>query len=308
MLVTVYPGAGRDDVLRTLRDIESAAHNADSHSGFHGSKAYSHLTSYLEWATNSVRMLEHRVSAADIDRLVCTRGYERLVAAAGSLTGADMGTQRVLNGLVDHEINQRTEALQEAVKDLDEQIRRWPKNTTYTVADTSVYIEHDDKLRDLDFAPLLDGWPDKPVVVIVPLIILDELDNLKQRGGDSMRKWRASYTLAVLEDVFSQSSSRGVLRKAAADGTRGTVYMDVLFDPPRHERVPINDDEIIDRTLAAQGLAGASVTLLTFDTSQAARARQAGLTVKKLTRPLGDEPEDTRGNRTRRATVRDQTP
>jgi len=41
------------------------------------------------------------------------------------------------------------------------------------------------------------------VVVIVPPIILDELDGLKQRGGDATRKWRASYTLAILEDVFS---------------------------------------------------------------------------------------------------------
>jgi hypothetical protein len=61
--------------------------------------------------------------------------------------------------------------------------------------------------------------------------------------------------------------------------------MNTLFDPPRHERLPINDDEIIDRAVAAQGLAGASVTLLTFDTSQAARARNAGLAVNKLTKP-----------------------
>jgi len=42
-------------------------------------------------------MLEHRVCAADIDRLVLTLSYDRLLAAAGSLTGEDIGTQRVLN-------------------------------------------------------------------------------------------------------------------------------------------------------------------------------------------------------------------
>jgi hypothetical protein len=211
MLVTMYPGASREDVLCTLREIESAVNSAaNHHPGAHGSTAYSRLTSYLEWAVNSARMLEHRVSAADIERLVLTRRYERLMSAAGSLTGADTGTQRVLNGLVDDEIRQRTEALREALRDLDEQIRHWPKDINYTVADTSVYIEHDDKLRDLDFASLLEGWPDKPVVVIVPLIILDELDGLKQRGSDQSRRWRASYTLGVLEDVFSRSGTRGV--------------------------------------------------------------------------------------------------
>jgi PIN domain len=304
MLVTLYPGANRDDVLRTLRDIKSAAQAANNAHG----PAHNRLTAYLEWATDSVRMLEHRVSTADIDRLVLTRGYERLLATAGTFTGADIGTERMLNGLVGHEIQRGAQALEEAIQALDAQIRRWPKDTYYAVADTSVYIEHDDKLRDLDFAPLLPGvWLDKPVVVIVPVIILDELDGLKQRGGDALRKWRASYTLGVFEDVFSRSGDRGILRQPAADGTRGAIYMDLLFDPPRHERLPINDDEIIGRALAAQGLAGASVTLLTFDTSQAARARNVGLTVKKLAKPLGDEPQDTRGKRTRQPAAGVQT-
>jgi hypothetical protein len=148
MLVTLYPGADRDNVLQTLRDIRSAAQTA---SNAHG-PAHNRLTAYLEWATNSVRMLEHRIRTADIDRLVLTRGYERLLATAGTLTGTDIGTQRVLNGLVDHEIQQRTQALEEAVQALTAQIRRWTQDATYTVADTSVYIEHNDKLRDLDFA------------------------------------------------------------------------------------------------------------------------------------------------------------
>lgn len=68
------------------------------------------------------------------------------------------------------------------------------------------------------------------------------------------------------------------------------MILDLLFDAPGHVRLPINDDEIIDRALAAQALAGTEVTLLTFDTSQAARARRAGLQVNKLTFPLGEEP------------------
>jgi hypothetical protein len=294
MLVTPYPGANRDDVLRTLRDLASAAQNAGNVRG----PAQARLSAYLEWATNSVRMLEHRVGTADIDRLVLTRGYDRLLAAAGTLTGDDINSQRVLNGLVSHEIQQRIQALEDAVRDLDAQIRRWPQGIAYAVADTSVYIEHDDKLRDLDFAPLLPGaWWDKTVTVIVPVIVLDEMDGLKLRGGDALRRWRASYTLAVFEDLFSQPGSQGILRRPEADGTRGAVFMSILFDPPRHERLPINDDEIIDRALAAQGLAGTPVTLLTFDTSQAARARNAGLAVNRLTTPLGDEPEDARSKK-----------
>jgi hypothetical protein len=183
MLVTPYPGANRDDVLRTLRDLASAAQNAGN---VHG-PAQARLSAYLEWATNSVQMLDHRVSTADIDRLVLTRGYDRLLAAAGTLTGDDIGTKRVLNGLVSHEIQQRIQSLEDAIRDLDAQIRLWPQGIAYAVADTSVHIEHDDKLRDLDFAPLLPGaWWDKTVTVIVPVIVLDELDGLKLRGGDAL--------------------------------------------------------------------------------------------------------------------------
>lgn len=110
-------------------------------------------------------------------------------------------------------------------------------------------------------------------------------------------KWRACYTLAVFDDILIEPGTHAILRQPAADGTRGPVLMDILYDPPRHERLPINDDEIIDRALAAQSTASSPVTLLTYDTSQATRARHIGLAVNKLAKPLGDEPEDTRGKK-----------
>jgi hypothetical protein len=65
---------------------------------------------------------------------------------------------------------------------------------------------------------------------------------------------------------------------------------EIVLDPAGHVRLPINDDELIDRTLAIQDLAGRPVTLVTYDTGQSTRARAAGLFVIKLTKPIGDEP------------------
>ena len=107
-------------------------------------------------------------------------------------------------------------------------------------------------------------------------------------------KWRATYTLGIFDRIFPKRGAQGILQHPAENPRRGGVLADILFDPPRHERLPIADDEIIDRALGAQGLTGASVTLLTYDTSQAARARNAGLDVKKISKPLGEEPQDTR--------------
>ena len=72
--------------------------------------------------------------------------------------------------------------------------------------------------------------------------------------------------------------------------THSEITIELVYDPPGHARLPINDDEIIDRALAAQALADRKVTLLTYDTGQAMRARNAGLPVMKLRKEIGEEP------------------
>ena len=289
MLVSIYPGASRPDVLETLRGIRSkigdAANVQDS--------AVARATAYLGWANDSVRMLEHRVSAADIGRIVLTPGYERLLTAAGILSGDDTATKGVLTGLLRREIERQDELLAETIKALEEQILRWPPNRLYAIADTTFYIEHDRKLEDIDFGELVQAtWPDTVITLIVPIIVMDELDGLKNRAPTPHAKWRAAYTLAFFDRIFIKPGAQGILQQPATE--RRGIVADIFFDPPRHERLLIADDEIIDRALAAQGLTGTTVTLLTFDTSQAARARNAGLAVNKLSKPLGEEPENTR--------------
>src|SRR6185437_17047943 len=71
---------------------------------------------------------------------------------------------------------------------------------------------------------------------------------------------------------------------------RGEVTLELLYDPPGHIRLAINDDEIIDRAVAIQPLANRDVTLITYDTGQSTRARKAGLKAVKLTKGIGDVP------------------
>ena len=234
-------------------------------------------------------MLHNRIKAADIDRLILTRGYDRLLTVAGSLTGTDTGTQRVLNGLIDMELRLRTEALDEIIKDLQSLNPQWCADDLYAVLDTSVYIEHDDKLEKLDITPELTAFPDKRLHLLVPIVVIDELDGIKNKGED-FKRWRAGYTLGVLERIFSSKQRMPGLLRNGEQGVRGAIDMEILYDPPGHVRLPINDDEIVDRALAARPLAGKPVTLVTFDTKQTFRAREADLPVVKLTKPLGDEP------------------
>jgi hypothetical protein len=293
MLVTPLPGTSRDYLLKTLREIHDAAYNLRGGGG--PGPAQSRLTAYIEWATLAVQQLGNQITSTDLERLVLTRGYERLLSALGSMTGQDVGTQRVLNGLVSLELTQRVDAFNDAIKALDAQTKLWSRPGALVVPDTSVYIEHEDKLEILDFASLLQIRGD-PVHVLVPIVIVDELDGLK-KSKTNYERWRAGYTLAVLDRVFASSTGPARLRaedfSALGSGgiPRGEVTIELIFDPPGHVRLPINDDEIIDRALVIQPLAGRDVTLVTYDTGQSTRARGAGLSVLKLTRPIGDEPK-----------------
>jgi hypothetical protein len=127
------------------------------------------------------------------------------------------------------------------------------------------------------------------------MVIVDELDGLKQHNKQHVR-WRAGYTLAVLDRLFQATPGPSTLRdenfSALTTGgiPRGRVSVELICDPPGHGRLPINDDEIIDRALAVQALAGRGVTVLTYDTGQSMRARSAGLKEVKLTEDIGPEP------------------
>jgi len=297
MLVTPRPGTNRRNLLAALRDVHTAVFNLRGGGG--PGTAQGRLAQYLEWVTTTVQQLGNQIAPADLDQLILTRGYERLLLIAGTMTGTDMATQRVLNGMVSLELHHRVDAFAAAVEDLERQIERWAVLGEFVVPDTSFYIHHPDKLEDVDFRPLLGIWED-PVRVLVPIVIVDELDGLK-KSRTSQDRGRARYTLAVIDRLFANPGRAGQL--AAEDfsalGTggipRGAVTMELVFDSPGHIRLPINDDEIIDRALAIQPLAARDVTLLTYDTSQSTRARAAGLRVMKLTQPDNSKPDGHAG-------------
>jgi rRNA-processing protein FCF1 len=256
-----------------------------------GPTAHKLLLAYLEWTSNAVRMLGNQISRDDLDHLVLTDRYRLLLSGVGTMTSTETEVQRVVNGLVSLELDERVVAFDTAIKAIQSLINRWSRVGDFVVPDTSFYINHEHKLRDADLATVAKSGGTR-VHVLVPIVIVDELDGLKE-SKDKHVRWRAGHTLGVLDEVFANSPDVGRLR---ADGAgpdasgQGEVTIEMVFDPPGHVRLPINDDEIIDRTLAIEALADRSLTLLTYDTGQSTRARSAGLKVIKLSKEIGDEP------------------
>jgi hypothetical protein len=295
VLPSPRPGVSPDNLLKTLRDRCNEVGNLRGGGG-PDKTAQDRIRRYLEWATATVRHLAYQISAADIDRLVLSPGYDRLLAAS-TMIGTDIGTQRVLNGMVSLELDQRIEAFETTITALQGQMARWQGEGVFVAPDTSFYIEHDDKLQDADFRPVL-GIQCEPVHVLVPIAVVDELDGLK-RSKDAHTRWRAGHTLAVLDRIAAGSPpGPGTLRPQeyegpGPDGFAGQVTIEIVFDPPGRVRLPISDDEIISRIQALEPVAGRQIILVTYDTGQATRGRAAGLRVRKLGKPVADRQPPT---------------
>lgn len=291
MLVTPRPGIGRENLLQALRQVSADITRIGAGAP---QSAHKRLLSYLEWTSNAVQMLGYQVSREDLDRLVLTRRYEQLLSGVGTMTGTEIEMQRVVNGLISLETRDRTDAFEAAIKSLSGQIERWSRPGVFVVADTTFYIQHDEKFEEATYNKLVKVWED-PIHLLIPMVVVDELDKLKESKTPHVR-WRAGYTLAVIDRLFPSGTEQARLRaedfSVIGQGgiPHGEVTAELLLDPPGHVRLPIEDDEIVDRALAVQSLAGRPVKVLTYDTGQSTRARIAGLQDIKLRKPLGDEP------------------
>lgn len=292
VLVRPYPGANKTNVLNALQEIQSKAANTRTRppNGLMNTRHHQYLT----WANEAAQRLRNQISDADIERLIFTRRYWLVLSSPPEPHLVDM---------INMELDERATALKEARDALEAQYVRWSGDAVFVVPDTSVFIEHPDKLEDIDLAAEL-GVDAQSLLLLVPIIVIDELDGLK-RSKDRYLRWRAAYSLAYLDRLLPDPTHITQMRAAGpspkdAGVQRGETYVELIFDPPGHERLPIADDEIVDRALAIRDLAGREVTVVTYDSGQATRARRAGLRVCRLTHPLErDEPARDNG-KTRR--------
>jgi hypothetical protein len=267
MIITPLAGASRVDLVRNLSAIRDNARN------LRGS-TLDQWQNYMDWAVEAERLLLTQVRDADIDTLIRTTRH--------GVISTNPPTGRVL---IDAELDARIAALERALSELERAANRWDQGGKLVVPDTSFFMNHPTKVEETDFSRLLE-CREIPVRLVVPMVVVDELDSLK-KAGQQQRRWRAGYAIAVLDRVAGRGE-RG--RIADADFSpfdrgeipRGEVTLEILLDPPGHARLPINDDEIVDRAVGVQTTAGRDVTLLTYDTGHATRGRVAGLEVKKL--------------------------
>lgn len=185
------------------------------------------------------------------------------------------------SGLVDLELDIRRDELQGEVNALDAVIaRRGAHRGALVVADTNIYLHHPKPFDEIDWAPLVPDTGHAGIHLIVPLVVVDELDRQKQgqsgktvvHGGKELARTRARTSIRTLEELFDDPTAIATVRSGPPP-----VRAELLLDPPRHVRLASPDAEIVDRACAVRDLFGSQVTVVARDTGMVFRARNAGL-------------------------------
>src|SRR6266536_976994 len=107
MLVTLTPGVDRDHVLELLRSASITITNN------HGN-----MDRYGQWVTDNARMLRGQIARSDLDQLLFTQAFYRLVDPA--MRGTPHGLQ-----LLEDEIAERQTMFTAAFEKLRNQITAW---------------------------------------------------------------------------------------------------------------------------------------------------------------------------------------
>jgi hypothetical protein len=283
MFVNISQGQDCDYVLTQLGLVHTALLNIRGQN-YKDDERYK---KYIEWANDSVLQLARLLSSEDIERLILTKRYWTLQAMSQD------DVTRVTGLFLDREIQESIQYLEELLREFRLWLDRLPRDAVFVVPDTSMFIEHA-KFEEWNLNAVLES--DSQVFhMVIPIVIIDELDALK-KSNDPHTRWRAQYSLAVLDGLLMTTSGfRSLaLRNGRPDeqfsDQKMIVTVDVVLDPPRHVRLAINDDEIIDRSVTYQRTSAIPTTLLTYDTGQSMRARDQGLQVKKLSQVPAPEP------------------
>jgi PIN domain len=224
---------------------------------------------YMLWTDETERMLSNVLRPDDIASLVLTPQY-RAIPTLDPPAAANIAISR--------EIERFIARLSFWIDSLDVDRQRWAGTEQLVVPDTNVFL-HGPPVEDIDWHELLghsESERQTAIRVVVLLLVIDELDKLKDRGQDKIRT-RARVTLRVLEDMWRTAAPQPQAAMGSADAGAGAVTIEVLLDDLAHERLPDTDSEIVDRAAFLQELTGREVTIITGDVGMALRARAAGV-------------------------------
>jgi rRNA-processing protein FCF1 len=259
------PGVTLDAVIDALRGRAEAANSIRSRSG--GKPSSDLMDDYVIWISGTESVLRHLLHPADVSELLHTQ-------RSWLLRGMDQITGRAVMQVLD-EVEDRARVLEAARAELVGVRDRW-RDGVLVIVDTNVFLHHPREFDEIDWPTLVDRLPD--IRLVVPLIVVDELDRQKQSTKNDVRR-KARQTLRKLDDLLVATPPGGRARIGQTDGSKQVTTVEVFVDPFEHQRFASADAEIVDRALYLDEVSGHAVYLATGDSHMRYRAREAGLEV-----------------------------
>lgn len=235
------------------------------------------LPAYLDWAVRAVARLRPHLANSDVDRLIRTSTF---------WTGFGLNPDAEPTArLIAEELVSRQEALRSALQSLEHFQHRFsdvPEVALILVPDTNVLTAYAQSAREADWRGMLQDYirPHDTIRIVVPLVVIDELDKLKQTSKQETRT-NARLALKLIHELLSDAPEhRRTLQEA--QGGQEKVTIEVLMEAPEHKRLPRGDDELVDIAVRLQAMLGSRVAMATFDTGADFRAATKSLSHVRL--------------------------
>ncbi len=258
-----------EQALRTVQEeIAScrACASAGQPSVHHGDPM---LIAYMRWVVENEARMRNIFDDPTIYKGAQTTRYWYL--AEGTLS-RNIGE---LRRLVDAEIDSQARRLEQLAARLQSYITLADRPGEAVFPDTNILL-HYQRIDMVNWPTVVDR---RAVRLVIPLVVLDELDRKRYSdSGDLRKKARKAFTPL---DVRRED-----LEVGRAPALREATTVEYLLDEPGHRPVDNADEEILDRAEFFADILGRTVTVVTGDTGMRARAAGRGGKVRAATMPL----------------------
>jgi hypothetical protein len=224
---------------------------------------------WLRWWSEADRHLRSLFVDGDV--------ASSLYVSSERVRSLDMANAALPGGFLNREIDAWVERFEQLIGELKALKPFIERPGQIVVPDTSVFLEGA-YFTEMNWQAVAGVGAGDLVRLVIPILVMQELDEHK-RGRDRVQS-RARSVLHRLWELHGGNASNA----AALPGSR-PVTVEVLTDDSWHTRRPVNDNEIIERSIAVSEVTGRDVILAAADYSMLYQASAAGLKTALVARP-----------------------
>lgn len=208
--------------------------------------------SYMNWSQRCEDQLRNFFADPAVAQDVYTDRYWRIA----EVTVVDRQPQ-----VIGSEIRVQTERLRTIAATVEGYLRLRERSGTIVLLDTNVLLNY----QRVDMVPWRRVTGEEHVRLILPILVVDELDDKRYLGRPDVRE-RARSAIKPLDELREQFDRQGYA--TLPDGTT----LECLLDDPGHRPRANPDEEILDRAVFLSRVTKEQVVLVTGDRGMRFRA------------------------------------